>query len=147
MHTDDQIIEQALSILAARIAIDGAIFPSPDAVKKYLVLKLAGLEHEVFSALWLNSQHKFIAYEELFRGTLNSASVYPREVAKSALRYNAGAAIFIHNHPSTICTTSQSDLKITETLKTALGLFDINVLDHIIVGGLETYSFAEHNLM
>lgn len=147
MHTDDQIIEQALSILEARIAIDGAVLSSPDVVKKYLVLKLAALEHEVFAVLWLNTKNTLIAYEELFRGTLTEASVYPREVAKSALRYNAGAAILVHNHPSKITEPSQADKNLTKNLQSVLGLFDTRILDHIIVGGLDTYSFAEHHLL
>ena len=147
MHSEDQIIKQALSILAARITIDGAILSSSDMVKKYLVLKLAALEHEVFAVLWLNNQNTLIAYEELFRGTLAEASVYPREIAKSALHYNAGAAILVHNHPSKIAEPSQADKNITKNLQSVLGLFDTRLLDHIIVGGLNTFSFAEHNLM
>lgn len=147
MYSDDQIISKALSILAARIAVDGVVMSSPATVKEFLTVNLAELEHEVFAVLWLNTQNTLICYEELFRGTLTECSVFPREVAKIALHHNAGAAILIHNHPSQSVKPSEADKTITQVLSKALGLFDIRVLDHIIVGGLETFSFAENGLM
>ena len=97
--------------------------------------------------LFLDTQHRLIAFEELFRGTLDSASVYPREVAKEALRHNAGAVILAHNHPSGIAEPSHADRRITDRLKEALGLFEIRVLDHLVVGSPEVVSFAEQGLI
>lgn len=116
---------------------------SPDLVKGLCSNRLAAKEHEVFAVLMLDSQHRLIKFVELFRGTINSASVYPREVAKEVLFYNASAVIFSHNHPSGIAEPSQADRRITERLVSALGLFDVQVLDHIVVGVNETVSFAE----
>jgi DNA repair protein RadC len=109
-------------------------------------LKLAPYEHEVFVCLFLDNQHRVIACDELFRGTIDGASVYPREVVKAALQYNAAALIMAHNHPSGISDPSQADRVITEKLKEALALIDVRVLDHFIVGE-NVYSFAEHGLL
>ena len=110
---------------------------------RYLKLVMAHYEHEVFACLLLDTQHQLLRFEELFEGTLNSASVYPREVIKCVLRVNAAAVIFAHNHPSGDCQPSQADLHITQRLKKALALIDVKVLDHIIVGD-DTYSMADH---
>lgn len=144
--TADQILE------AARQVIDqknqrGALFTSPGLVKDYLLTKLAGFEHEVFAALFLDSQHRLIEYVELFRGTIDEASVYPREVVKEALRSNAAAVIFSHNHPSGSPEPSQADKLLTRRLKEALALVDVRTLDHIVVGGSATTSFSEHGLL
>lgn len=142
---EDDVIYEAIAIYN-RCFARGESLDSPDKVRDMLKLKLAPHEHEVFLCLFLDKQHKVIACEELFRGTIDSASVYPREVVKTALQYNAAALIFAHNHPSGIAEPSDADRAITEKLKQALSLVDIRVLDHFIVG--ETvYSFAEHRLV
>jgi DNA repair protein RadC len=120
---------------------------SPGAVRDYLRLAIAGREHEVFVCLWLDAQHRVIAVEEMFRGTLTQTSVYPREIVKAALRVNAGAVIFAHNHPSGAAQPSQADELLTRNLKDALGLVDVKVLDHFIVAGHQTLSFAERGLL
>ena len=119
----------------------------PQASKDYLALKLSHLEHEVFSIIFLSNNHKIIAYEELFRGTIDAASVYPREVVKRALQLNAAALILAHNHPSGEPNPSQSDIQITQKLQQALNMVDIRILDHIIIGGEEPVSFAELGLI
>ncbi|PCJ29964.1 MAG: hypothetical protein COA90_10775 [Gammaproteobacteria bacterium] len=111
--------------------------------KAYLQQRLRGYQHEVFACLFLDNKHRMIAFDELFRGTIDSASIYPREVVKQALSHNASAVIFAHNHPSGIAEPSQADYSITQRLIAALNLVDIRVLDHIVVGDGETVSFAE----
>lgn len=144
---EDQIINQALEILEARLATPNHYFSNPNETKSYLVMKLAELEHEVFSALFLDNQHGLIGYTELFRGTIDGASVYPREVVKEALDCNAAAVIFAHNHPSGVAEPSEADKRITAKLKSALALVDIRVLDHIIVANTNTMSLAENGLL
>ena len=122
-------------------------FVSPELVKNYLTLALALEDREHFHVLFLNNQHKLISDERMFSGTLDGAAVYPREVVKLALHYNANALIFAHNHPSGICEPSHGDKAITEKLKAALATFDIRVLDHLIVGHENVYSFAEAGLL
>ncbi|WP_442498358.1 RadC family protein [Methylobacter sp. sgz302048] len=125
----------------------GNALTSPDITRAYLSAHLRGYSYEVFACLFLDNQHRVIKLDELFRGTIDSASVYPREVAKQALHHNAAAVIFAHNHPSGISEPSQADKQITEKLKQALALFDIRVLDHFIIGDGQPYSFAEHGLL
>ena len=120
---------------------------SPGMLRKYLSLKLAKKEHEVFAIIFLDNQNRVISYKELFMGTIDGASVYPREVVKSCLSHNAAAIIMVHNHPSGISDPSVSDKQITERLVNALSYVDIRVLDHIIVGGIESFSFAEAGLI
>lgn len=120
---------------------------SPSRVREFLVHRLAGLPHEVFVAMFLDAQNRVIAIEELFRGTLTQTSVYPREVVKAALRTNAGAIIFAHNHPSGVAEPSHADETLTQALKQALALVDVRVLDHFIVAGTKTLSFAERGLL
>jgi len=120
---------------------------SPEITRAYLSAQLRGYSYEVFACLFLDNQHRVLQFEELFRGTIDGASVYPREVAKKALMYNAAAIIFAHNHPSGINEPSQADRQITDKLKQALALFDIRVLDHFIIGDGKPYSFAEHGLL
>ena len=120
---------------------------SPGAVRDLLRLKLAGLPHEVFICIYLDAQHRVIALDELFRGTLTQTSVYPREVVKAALRANAAAVIFAHNHPSGVAQPSQSDELLTRNLREALSLVEIKVLDHFIVAGNQALSFAERGLL
>ncbi|QJQ94583.1 MULTISPECIES: DNA repair protein RadC [Halomonadaceae] len=128
--------------LAAQLERGGAL-TSPGLVRAYFASQLRHLGHEEFAALFLDSQHRVIRYESLFRGTLDSASVYPREVARRALELGAGAIIFAHNHPSGVAEPSDADRRITERLRTALDLFGIRVLDHFVVGDGEVVSFAE----
>lgn len=120
---------------------------SPGAVRDYLRVTIADREHEVFLCLWLDAQHRVVEAEELFRGTLTQTSVYPREVVKAALRANAAAVIFAHNHPSGVAQPSQADELLTRNLKEALALVEVKVLDHFIVAGRHTLSFAERGLL
>lgn len=119
-------------------------FTDTETTQHFLKQCLRNNEHEVFACLWLNSQHQMLAFEELFRGTIDGAHVYPREVVKRALHHNAAAVILAHNHPSGHVQASQADIIITDKLTRALALVDIRVLDHIIVGAHETYSLAQH---
>ncbi|MCM2973100.1 RadC family protein [Larsenimonas suaedae] len=121
----------------------GDALTSPLLVRRFLSAHLRDLSHEVFAALFLDTQHRVIKFEQLFTGTLDAASVYPREVAKRALALHAGAVIFAHNHPSGVAEPSDADRSITRILKDALSLFDIRVLDHFVVGDGEVVSFAE----
>jgi DNA repair protein RadC len=132
--------------LASRLAREEAL-TSPSLVRAYLASRLRHLGHEEFAALFLDSQHRVIRFESLFRGTLDSASVYPREVVKRALELGAGALILAHNHPSGVAEPSDADRRITARLKEALALFDIRVLDHFVVGDGEVVSFAEQGLL
>ena len=120
---------------------------SPGAVRDYLRLAIADREHEVFVCLWLDAQHRVLACEELFRGSLTQTSVYPREIVKAGLKANAAAVIFAHNHPSGVAQPSQADELLTRNLKEALSLVDVKVLDHFIVAGRQTLSFAERGLL
>ncbi|MBV6447443.1 DNA repair protein RadC [Nitrosomonas sp.] len=119
------------------------VLSSPAKVSEYLKLMLRGYEHEVFVTLFLDTQNRLISTEELFRGTLTNTAVYPREVVKRALFLNAGNVIFAHNHPSGLATPSHADKLLTETLKQALALVDVKVLDHLVIGDTVAVSFAE----
>jgi DNA repair protein RadC len=123
------------------------VLNSPQAVRDYLVLKLGSLTKEVFLVLFLDTQNRLVATEEMFSGSLKSTSVYPREVLKRALHHNAAAVIFAHNHPSGLAQQSQADELITKQLKQALALVDVRVLDHFIVAGNTTLSFSERGLL
>jgi len=124
-----------------------SVLSGPDAVRDYIRLLLIGKEYEVFAVLYLDAQNRVIEAEELFRGTLTQTSVYPREVVKRALHFNAAAVIFAHNHPSGVAEPSRADELLTCSLKQALALVDIKVLDHFVVGGSSAMSFAERGLM
>jgi len=126
---------------------ESAALTSPSAVRDYLRLALASREHEVFVCIWVDAQHKVIAVEEPFRGTLTQTSVYPREIVKAALAANAAAVIFAHNHPSGAAQPSQADELLTRNLKEALALIEVKVLDHFIVAGRQALSFAERGLL
>ncbi|MCC5902746.1 MAG: DNA repair protein RadC [Halomonas sp.] len=139
---DDIVIDAARKVVERSVS-KGVQLDSPSRVREFLWLKLAGYEHEVFGAIFLDTQHRVIEYSELFHGTLDSASVYPREVVKQALQLNAGAVIFTHNHPSGEPNPSDADRRITDRLKDALSLIEVRVLDHIVVGGSDSVSFAE----
>jgi len=123
------------------------ILTSPQAVRQYLSLKIGALPREVFMVIFLDAQHRVLAVEELFSGTLTQTSVYPREIVKRSLHHNAAAVIFAHNHPSGVPEPSQADEALTEALKAALNLVDIRVLDHFIVAGNQVLSFAERGLL
>ena len=141
------VLELARRALAEEVR-SGDLLSSPAAVRDWLRLRLAALPHEVFCALWLDSQNRLIAFEELFRGTLTRTSVYPREVVKQALACNASAAVFAHNHPSGVAEPSGADEVLTRSLKQALLLVDIKLLDHFIVAGhAAPVSFAERGLL
>lgn len=123
------------------------VLSSPQQTQAYLTLRLRDYEHEVFACLFLDNRHRILCFEELFRGTIDGASVHPREVVKQALHHNAAAVIFAHNHPSGIAEPSKPDELITVRLKEALSLVDIRVLDHVIVGDGSCVSFAERGLL
>ena len=123
------------------------VFASPDAVKNYLKILFAGRGYESFVVLYVDAQHRLITVDEIFRGTLTQTSVYPREIVKAALRENAAAVILSHNHPSGVAEPSRADELLTQTLKQALALVDVRVLDHIVVAGAGTISFAERGLL
>ena len=123
------------------------VFDSPDKLKQYLALQLGARTHEVFAVLFLDAQSRLIALEEMFRGTLTQTSVYPREVVKRALDLHAAAVILAHNHPSGAAEPSRADDVLTQTLRSALGLVDVRVLDHLVVGRGAVVSFAERGLL
>lgn len=147
---EDQMIANAIEILRKRLANPGEALTNPAAVKNLLALKLAGEQAEKFSILLLDNQHRVLAFETLFHGTIDSASVYPREVVKMVLQHNAAAVILAHNHPSGVAEPSQADIQLTRRLKEALALIEVRVLDHIVVGGsvdMQMTSMAERGLM
>ncbi len=144
---EDATIRRALGFLANRLREPGAALNSPQAVRDYLALSLGEREHEVFVAVFMDTQNRVIAAEELFRGTLTQTSVYPREVVKRALALNAASVILAHNHPSGTLEPSQADHWLTDSLKSALALVDVKTLDHFIIGGRDAVSFAEHGWM
>ena len=139
-------IELARRSIDEQMRHDGAL-TSPGAVRDYLRLAISGRQHEVFVCLWLDAQHRVIACEEIFRGTLTQTSVYPREIVKSALKANAAAVIFAHNHPSGAAQPSQADELLTRNLKEALALVEVKVLDHFIIAGNQAISFTERGLL
>ncbi len=124
-----------------------SVFNSPKAVSDFLKLHFAGQPHESFAVLYLDAQHALIAFEELFRGTLTQTSVYPREVLKRVLHHEAAAVILSHNHPSGSTAPSRADELLTKTLSTALSMVDVRVVDHLIVAGGSSLSFAERGLL
>ncbi|GAA0749248.1 DNA repair protein RadC [Ideonella azotifigens] len=125
----------------------GPVFDSPGRVKDFVSLQLARREQEVFGVLFLDSQHRLIEWRELFQGTLSQTSVYPREIVKLALALNAGALILAHNHPSGLAEPSKADEYLTQSLKAALQMVDVRVLDHLVVGAGQVVSFAERGLI
>lgn len=143
--SSDEILHAALSVINRRFR-RGKTLSSPAESQHFLKLHLAHLEHEVFSVLWLDNRHRVLGFEELFRGTIDGASVHPREVVKSAFRHNAAACILAHNHPSGDSTPSQADKALTRRLSDALALIDVLVLDHIVVAQ-DCTSFAEMGLL
>ena len=140
------VMETARRALAQQMA-EAPVFDSPGRVKDYLGLQLAGRPQEVFAVLFLDGQHRLLRLEEMFHGTLTQTSVYPREVLRRALTLNAGAVVLAHNHPSGVAEPSRADEYLTQTLKTALQMIDVRVLDHIIVGQGQVVSMAERGLL
>ena len=143
---EDRLIYNALDILQKRFQ-DRTVLDSPESVRDYLTVWLTERERECFVALFLDTRHRVLEMKTMFYGTLDGATVYPREVVKEALRYNAGAVIFCHNHPSGVTEPSLADQAITRRLKEALGTIDIRVLDHFIVGGGNCVSMAERGMI
>ncbi|OUS15263.1 hypothetical protein A9Q88_11955 [Gammaproteobacteria bacterium 50_400_T64] len=145
---EEKIVNQALSILRTRLRKGGKeSLTNPCAAINVVKLALAEEEKEVFGVLFLDTRHRLISFERLFTGTVDGASVYPREVVKRALKLNAAAVIFAHNHPSGVPKPSDADERITERLQAALTMVDVRVLDHVIVGGLSHASFAQMGLI
>jgi DNA repair protein RadC len=140
------VLEIARRALAQQLEA-GTVFDNPAAVKDYAALHLGGRPQEVFAVMFLDAQHRLLALEEMFQGTLSQTSVYPREVVKRALALNAGAVILAHNHPSGLAEPSRADEYLTQTLKSALALVDVRVLDHLVVGRGLVVSFAERGLL
>ena len=140
------VLELARRALAQQLT-QKPLFNTPQAVRDYLQLQLGGLHHEVFAVLFLDSQHRLIALEEMFRGTLTQTSVYPREVVKQALTLNASSVVLAHNHPSGTAQPSRADEALTHTLNAALALVDVRVLDHFVVTASQAVSMAELGLV
>ena len=140
------IVEQALELLASEVQGANAL-TSPGVIKDFLRLKLGERQHEVFAVVFLDTQHRVIAIEELFRGTLSQTAVYPREVVKESLARNAAAVVLVHNHPSGSAEPSRADEFLTTTLRQALALVDVRVLDHLVVTRTSVTSFAELGLL
>lgn len=140
------VLELARRALAQRLQ-ERQVIDSPQAVRDYLQLQLAGRAHEVFAVLFLDAQHRMIVLEEMFRGTLTQSSVYPREVVIRALHHGAAAVVLAHNHPSGSVSPSRADESLTQVLKSALALVDVRVLDHVIVAAGQSLSMAEKGLV
>jgi DNA repair protein RadC len=145
---EESLLEEAARILESRCGWKGReTVGSPSEAGRIACLRLGSLEHEVFAVFWLDAQNRLIEFEQLFRGTLTQTSVYPREVAKSALRHNAAAAVLAHNHPSGCAEPSSADRSITGVLKSTLALLDVRLIDHLIVAGGKSASMAELGLV
>ena len=140
------VLEMGRRYLKERVS-NRDLFQSADDTRAYIQSHLAGKPNEIFACLFLDTQHRLIEYRELFQGTIDSAQVHPREVVRTALMLNAGAVILAHNHPSGVAEPSRSDELITEKLKQALGLIEVRVLDHVIVGAGEITSLAERGMI
>ena len=140
------VLELARRALAEELK-EKPLFDTPQAVRNYLQLQLGSRPHEIFAVLFLDSQHRLLALEELFRGTLTQTSVYPREVVVRALAHNAASVVLAHNHPSGSAQPSRADESITQTLKAALGLVDVRVLDHFVVTSTQAVSMAQLGLL
>lgn len=140
-----EVVREALKV--TQKAVRGPTLRDPRALKEFLMVRLSRLEHEVFAVVMLDNRMRFIAFEELFRGTIDGAAVYPREVVKSVLKHNAAGVILVHNHPSGTPEPSTADEHITRRLKEALALIDVRVIDHIVVGEDFSESFAERGLL
>ena len=146
LATDRKAIERALSILGAYLRTPGAALDTPEAVRQYLLLQLGGEPVERFCALYLDSQHRGIAFEYHASGSLAQTAVYPREIVEAAIRHRATAVVLAHNHPSGSTRPSRNDELLTQALRSALALVDVRVLDHVVVGGNQALSMAEMGL-
>jgi DNA repair protein RadC len=144
--TPAQIVKAALSASDRQLR-RGPALSNPRVVREYLQLRYSMLEHEIFAVIFVDTRNRVIAVEEMFRGTIDGASVHPREVAKAALKHNAAAVILCHNHPSGVPEPSQADELITRRLKEALALLEVRVLDHLVIGIDFVESFAERGLL
>lgn len=144
---EQAVLDAAIAILARRVREPGALIESPTAVREFVRLHLAGMAAEVFSVLFLDAQHRVIAFEPMFRGCVKKTHVYPREIGRRALELNASAVILTHNHPTGTAEPSASDLFLTHETREALRVLDITVLDHLVVGWPNVVSFAESGLM
>ncbi|HET9864075.1 MAG TPA: DNA repair protein RadC [Steroidobacteraceae bacterium] len=145
--TDEQILSTARAIANRAYVGSRVNLSSPTKTRDFLITQMAGLEHEVFSVIFLTVRHDVIDYEVMFRGTIDGANVHAREVVKAALKRNAGAVIFAHNHPSGVAEASEADERLTRSLRDALAYIDVRVLDHVIVAGTRTMSFAERGML
>lgn len=145
--TAEEVINAAKHIMESMMEQRDTLLTSPDLVRQYLMMRLGRAEREVFCVLFLDNQNRLIIAEDLFMGTIDGASVYPREVVKASLKYNAAAVMLAHNHPSGVVDPSQSDIRITRRLQTALELIDVRVVDHFVVSGSDSTSFAERGLL
>lgn len=143
---DQAVIQQAKRILARQVR-KGRKLLSPDDVRDYLLFRLAQYEREVFGVFLLDNQHRVLAFQELFQGTLSQTMVYPREIIKATIQHNAAALILVHNHPGNEASPSDADKRITQKIKLAMELLDVRVLDHFIVAGDRTVSMAELGLV
>ena len=143
--TEEEILSAASTILEPRIV--GTSLESPRETLEFLRTKLTRLPHEVFCCLFLDNRHRILAFEEMFRGTLNGTAVYPREIVKRALALNAAAVILVHNHPSGVAEPSRADQALTDRLRESLALIEVRVLDHIVIGDGETVSFSERGML
>jgi len=142
-----EVTEYAAQIYTARLNSIGAALSNPADARAHVTAALRGRDAEVFAVLFLDNRHRVIAFEELFRGTIDGASVHPREVVKRALHHNAAAVILAHNHPSGVAEPSRADEALTARLKDALALIDVRILDHLIVGDGAVVSFAERGTL
>lgn len=143
----DALISAALAELESRLRKPGAAFSTPGDAKSYVRLHLAEQEHESFCVMWLDHRNQLIAFEELFRGTVNGTAVYPREVVKRALQINAAAVILVHNHPSGVAEPSSADNVLTSRLKDALSIVEVRIIDHLVVGSHDVVSFSERGIL
>ncbi len=144
---EQAVVDAACAILDGRLRKPGQAITSPQAAKDLARLHMARLRHECFAVLFFDSQHRMVALERMFRGTLTQTAVYPREVVIAALRHGAAAVILAHNHPSGVAEPSRPDEYLTQALKSALAMVDVRVLDHLVVGGGQVTSFAERGLL
>jgi DNA repair protein RadC len=140
------VLEMARRSLAQGLK-QSPVFDSPAQLREYVALRLRALPHEVFCVLWLDSRHRLLEMQELFQGTLSHAAVHPREVVRSAMRINAAAAVLAHNHPSGVAEPSRADEHLTATLRAALQLVDVRVIDHLVVGASDVVSLADRGLV
>ena len=144
---DRESVSNAIRCLEARYLVTQDVMTSPDLVKDYFRLRMMDIPYEVFSVLFLDTRHRVLRYQELFRGTISSAAVHPREVARIAIEVNAAAILVGHNHPSGDPEPGHADMQLTENLKNALALIDVRLLDHIVVGCEDAVSFAERGIL